>query len=422
MPADEQPPAGRINLAEPGSRPARSRMGRWLRGGLVMLLIGSAAAGGFLLRRPIADGVGKAAGAVWDTWSEWSSALRRTAADIPEQPATTTTTVPEPQPAPSRSVLLVVGDGVGSAAFALLVQPPLGDAELIMIPQTLLVQVPGFGEFSMAEALAFGGPRLAGLALSNEMGIRIDDLAPLPAGEMPAIGDGIVVDVPVELFVEEADGSRRFIAAGQQRLSADLVGLLLVEQGTGGQFDWLRRQEAVWSGVLAAVAGDPAIGERLTAGAGDPSSGAALLAEIAAAPSIGAPPVDRVALSASRDAMVLATDRIDRYLSEHLAHLALGEGRRPRVEILNGNGRAGSGVGVAETLVGAGFYVFRSGNADRFDYATSQVIAQGEDAVAAAVAAGEVLGVPDVVLEARAPSGVVDVSIIVGADLASRED
>jgi len=393
---------------------------------LAAVSIAGLAAGGFALRSPIGEGLraasgwtGDAAEYVWDHWSGWSTSLQERAAAIPEPPPPTT--VPPVEPVDSLSVLVAIGEGDGDAAFALLVQPPVGDRELVMIPQTLLVQVPGFGEFSMAEALAFGGPDLARLALANEMGIRIDDLVAVPAGGLSAVADGMVVDVPVELFVEEPDGSRRLIASGAQRLSIDLVELLLVEQGTGDQFDWLRRQEAVWEGIGAFVVDDPGAATRVMSTGTDPAAAAGLLSAIAANPLIGAPPLDRVAMGGSRDALVLATDRIDGYLGERLGHLLLREGRRPRVEILNGNGSAGSAHHVAEVLISEGFYVFRSGNADRFDYAASQVIAQGEDAAASAREVGAILGVADVLLEAQAPSGVVDVSIIVGTDLARRE-
>lgn len=426
--APEEPRSGRreINLADPGGVPPAPRSLRWVFVVLAVMLVAGAAAGGFLLRQPIAGGLrtvggwtGDAAGSVWDQWSDWGTSLQDRAAAIPEPPPPTT--VPPVEPVASRSVLLTVGDGVGAAAFALMVQPPVGDRELVMIPQTLLVQVPGFGEFSMAESLAFGGPALARLALANEMGIRIDDLVAVPTGGLTALAEDLVVDVPVELFVEEPDGSRRLIASGTQRLSIDLVELLLVEQGTGDQFDWLRRQEAVWEGIGALVVEDPGAAVRLMATAADPTGSAGLLTAIAADPLIGTPPLDRVAMGGSREALVLATDRIDGYLEEHLGHLHLREGRRPRVEILNGNGMAGSTLQAAEALIAEGFYVFRSGNADRFDYAASQVIAQGEDAVEAAREVGAILGVADLLLEARAPSGVVDVSIIVGTDLARRE-
>jgi hypothetical protein len=292
---------------------------------------------------------------------------------------------------------------------------------LIILPQRLLVQVPGFGEFSVAQAFGFGGPDLAELALANELGIRIDDRADLPAGGLAEVTAGLVVDVPVELFVTGDDGSRRLIAAGAQRLAADLVELLLVEQGEGDVFDWLLRQEAVWSGLMDAAADDPAIGTALASAAGDPGAAAEVVAAIASAGSIESLPLDRVAMGAGESAFVLATDRYAAYRADELSHLVVGEGARPRVEILNGNGVAGSGVPPAEILVGEGFYVFRSGNADRFDYETSLVIAQGGDAVAAARRAADALGISEVLLEGTAPSGVVDVSIIVATDLAPKE-
>jgi hypothetical protein len=318
-------------------------------------------------------------------------------------------------------VLVTVGDAADAAGFALLVQDPSGVPELIILPQRLLLQVPGFGEFTSAQALGFGGPGLAELALANELGIRIDDRVDLAQVGLGEATSGFVVDVPVELFVTGSDGSRRLIAAGAQRLSAELAELLLVEQGDGDLFDWLLRQEAVWSGLLEAAVADPSIAVALGAGAADPDAVAGLVSAIASGGSIESLPLDRVAMGAGENAFVLATERYASYRAGELGHLVVGEGARPRVEILNGNGVAGSGVPLAETLVAEGFYVFRSGNADRFDYEVSLVIAQGEDAVDAARRAAEALGIGEVLLEGTAPSGVVDVSIIVATDLAPKE-
>jgi len=298
-PEEPRPDRREINLADPGAAPPPPRSLRWVVVLLAVVLVAGLAAGGFLLRRPITGGLrvaggwaGDAAGTVWDLWSDWGTSLQDRAAAIPEPPPPTT--VPPVVPVDSRSVLLTVGDGIGASAFALLVQPPVGDRELVMIPQTLLVQVPGLGEFSMAESLAFGGPDLARLAVANEMGIRIDDLVAVPGGGLTVLAEDLVVDVPVELFVEEPDGSRRLIASGTQRLSIDLVELLLVEQGTGDQFDWLRRQEAVWEGIGAFVAEDPRAAVRLMASGADPTGSAALLTARASGPPApeGGPPAE----------------------------------------------------------------------------------------------------------------------------------
>jgi hypothetical protein len=413
-------PGRPINLADPGGTPPRRRFRWWMAAAAATAVV--LAAAGFVFREPLgrgvsasAGGIGRGAEAVWDAWAAWGTSLGDRAEAVPEAPLQTT--VPDPPPAESRSLLVVLGGPGGRAAFALAVQPPEGSAHLVMIPQTLLVQVPGYGEFTMAEALEFGGSGLARTALANQTGIRIDDVADLSGLE--AVGD-VVVDVPVELFVVEEDGSRRIITAGTQRLEPDLVELLLTEPGTGDQFDWLRRQEAAWEGVLAALAGDPGAAAGLAAGAAEPGAAADLVTSVAAGGSIGTPPVHRVAMGGSRDALVLASERIDDYLEGTLGHLLIRRGR-PRVEILNGNGTAGSTISVAEALVDRGFYVFRTANADRFDYHETRVIAQGEEATDAAREAAEVLGAGEVLLEARAPSLVVDLSIIVGTDLAPME-
>ena len=59
--------------------------------------------------------------------------------------------------------------------------------------------------------------------------------------------------------------------------------------------------------------------------------------------------------------------------------------------------------------------------ADAFDYEQTLVIAQGDQAEAAAREIVELLGRGLLFLEVRAPSGVVNVSIIVGQDIPSGE-
>ncbi len=56
-------------------------------------------------------------------------------------------------------------------------------------------------------------------------------------------------------------------------------------------------------------------------------------------------------------------------------------------------------------------------NADRDDYEVTRIIAQGRENQEAAVAIRELIGRGDVSIEVRQPSGVVDVTIVVGEDL-----
>lgn len=96
---------------------------------------------------------------------------------------------------------------------------------------------------------------------------------------------------------------------------------------------------------------------------------------------------------------------------------AFGEGLGETVPVIvvNGNGEPGVGESVAAKIVPAGFRVVLSQNADRFDHQTTAVIASGDEHVGAARRAQEALGVGEVQVT-RVPSGLADVTIVVGKD------
>jgi hypothetical protein len=108
-------------------------------------------------------------------------------------------------------------------------------------------------------------------------------------------------------------------------------------------------------------------------------------------------------------------------VDSRLGHLRLGDEPRPRVEVLNGNGRIQATRPIVEVLVRNGFRIVRTDNADRFDFPATLVIAQRGDARPAAERIVALLGVGSLQLEGTSPSGVVDVSIIVGLDVPSGE-
>lgn len=419
-------PGLRINLADPGRGPAplrpRRSAGIYLRSLALVALIAATGFGLFVARGPIGsavvvagDGIGDAAAASVDVWRDWSRSLQDMADEI--QAATATTTAPPLDPALSKSVLIVIGSDRSDAAFALLARSPADAVRLYMLPQPLLMLAPGYGDFTLAEILEFGGPGLVELSIANEMGIRVDEVLQLPGG-LAAMAEELVVDVPVGLFVEESGGGRRLIAAGRQRLSMDLVTSLVTRPGDGDQFDWLRRQAAVWNGALQAIAGDGGAADRLVAGVGADPEIPEMLRSLAAAPEVDTPPIDRVAVSATRDVLRVAGNA---FVIEELGHLLLRAGVRPRVEVLNGTGVAGVTAPVAAELVQAGFFVMRTGNAAAFDYETTRVVAQGAPSETVAREAAELIGAGEITVELQAPSGVVDVSIIVGTDMSTRE-
>jgi hypothetical protein len=88
-----------------------------------------------------------------------------------------------------------------------------------------------------------------------------------------------------------------------------------------------------------------------------------------------------------------------------------------RVQILNGNGVPGIGQQVAELLVGEGFRVILSGNAQRLDHQKTLIITYDSSAegMASATRAQELLGVGEVQVSAQ-EQGIVDLTIVVGKD------
>jgi len=231
------------------------------------------------------------------------------------------------------------------------------------------------------------------------------------------------VDLPVPLFSATGGGAVEVLPAGPQSVDRHAVERLLIEMGAGDPFEWLQRQGAAWTGILGAVAADPAVADGLAAGMlSGGAEVAALLKVVAAAadPLVGSLPVRQVA-ALSGEAFVLSADATDQFVAGRLGHLLLRLGERARVEVLNGNGRIGATRLVAELVVRRGFRVVRTDNADRFDYASTIVVAQGQDALAAAREAAGVVGAGSVYLEEASPSLVVDVSIIVGLDIPAGE-
>jgi hypothetical protein len=252
--------------------------------------------------------------------------------------------------------------------------------------------------------------------------VRIDQVVALDRGAVAtAIPGPVTVDLTAPLLVREAAGLERLVPEGLSVISPALLETLLVEPGEGDAFEFMQRQGAAWRAILAQVAADPRVADRLVADGGG-TSAADVLVTVAAheAGVVATVPVER-AESVVGPALAPVSGRAEAFMAERVGHLLLRPEGRPRIEILNGNGRIGTTRVVADVLVRHGFRVVRTDNADSFDYPETLVIAQGDDAEAMAREVVGLLGRGRLFLEVRAPSGIVDVSIIVGDDIPSGE-
>jgi hypothetical protein len=85
-----------------------------------------------------------------------------------------------------------------------------------------------------------------------------------------------------------------------------------------------------------------------------------------------------------------------------------------RVQVLNGSGEEGIGTRVASYLRDGGFHVVEVGNADRFDYFATMVVARTRDP-GPARAVARYLGGPPVIRQAWT-SDLAEVTVVLGSD------
>jgi len=372
----------------------------------------------------VVDGARNTAGAVTGTVQsvgDWTDRLQAIAASVPPEEVL----VPVPEEGSESLLITVAGDDGAGVAFALLAGAPSGETTLVLAPPALLGIQPGYGDFPLADSLRFEGPELAALTLTNLLGIRIDNTLGLSVGDLAAaLPAELEVDLPSPLIIAEGGEGRIEARSGKVARPAALAERVLVTQGEGDQLEWLQRQGAIWAATLLAIDDDAAVAERLAQFASGDHDSVAELLEAAARGTdftLTALPVSRVSIGGNGAGYAIDGKAAGPFVLQRLGHLALLEGPRPRVELLNGNGRIGTTRLVAQELVRRGFRVIKTDNANSFQFETTQVIAQGRENRLVAEEVIDLLGSGELLMEVRTPSGVVDISVIVGADVPAGE-
>jgi len=329
-------------------------------------------------------------------------------------------------PASGASVLIAVtGDGGRAVSLALIGANPDG-ALIALFPPGLLTVLPGFGDRQISDSTRFGAANLPELTVSNLLGVRVDGSVQITARELTALlGSGLNVDLASPLVVEVGSGEVVAMDVGSALRSQDDVERILTEQGTGTQLEWLDRQGSVWRAIFSRMASEPALVDQLVSRVlGDPAlARQALLGAVQSKElQLTAVPVERIERAGGDSELYqIGGDAAAAFASGRFAYLQFTAKARPRVEVLNGNGRIGTTRPVAAALIRHGFRIVRTDNADKSTYAETRIIAQGREHQQAALDARKVLGRGEVVVEVRQPSGVVDLTIIVGQDIPAEE-
>jgi LytR cell envelope-related transcriptional attenuator/LytR_cpsA_psr family len=281
-------------------------------------------------------------------------------------------------------LLALVGSGAGE-------RPPT----FFTVPFDLTMTVPGQGEARAAEVAGLQA-RTMRVAISNAFGVWASHYAVLRLDGLVAAVDrsgGIEVAVP-GTYVTDAGQ----LGPGPQELSGEQVAALLgVRDGRG---------EARWAAVVQGVLGRSLDlqDEDLLESSGADGVRRALRASAGAGLSLFP------TVSVASSVLVPRQPDLDREVAR-----AFGWGSPVPVIVENGVGVPGLGEDVAAMLLPEGYRVVVSQNAEPFGYERTQVVANGHAALADARRIREALGVGRVGVS-RVPSGIGDITIIVGED------
>ena len=275
---------------------------------------------------------------------------------------------------------------------------------IVHVPPGTLVEVPSLGLASLQEAADAGGDELLRQSVENLLGARLDEVIDIdPTALRSMLADVGPLDVAVAEPVQARAASGRvevLIPSGSYTILPENAAGFLEPTGDGSALDRIVRHQLFWSAYLAAV---------------EDSSSAATRALTDVDVRHRVLPVEVVSEVDGEELYRVDAEALDELVRRVLPDAAPPDGSRIRVRILNGAGSPGVAQDVQPLLVDIGAEVTLSGNADRFDYATTQVVYYEDDDLASARAVAEALGVGEVV-KSRTQLAVVDVTVVVGAD------
>jgi polyisoprenyl-teichoic acid--peptidoglycan teichoic acid transferase len=307
-------------------------------------------------------------------------------------------------------------------------------AAIAYLPAHTAYEVPGLGLQGIGEALGSGGMSLVSVSIENMLGVPIDHFIELPATDAEALfeqtGD-LTVNVPEEVRVSAgADTAQVLFDAGEQVLPARFQVDLLYEVGLDSDETELgARHLAFWQSFIETHASDPeALGAAL-GGASESLDSSDVTSEEQVSfftDLVSVPPANVAITSLPVDEEVVgATDLYsidDEGISSFVADTFGETGATPsaadvRVQVLDGSGDPDAVQAVAERLVGEGFRIVLSGNADNLNYEDTHIVTYEStpEAQAAGERARRLLGTGDLQVSVQ-QQGIVDLTIVVGKD------
>lgn len=343
-------------------------------------------------------------------------------------------------PARQQTLLVQVTgpDGVAASSALVGVTPGEREAAAVLLPAGLLVDVPGTGSIPFGETVTLDEPSAPAQALTDLLGVRVDDgwvlTGPGLAALVDAVG-GVEVAVDVDVVTTDAKGDETVVArAGQQELAGPAAAAYATYLAEGEpEQARLVRFDDVLEGLLVALPEDAAAVAAAVDAAGDGSrstldaAGVAerLLAMKAADPLVSdVLPVTEIDTGSTVASYGIEPGQVAAVLRS-LFPGALQQdagGDVVRVLVENGVGTPGLVEQARAKLVGAGFRFVNGGNAGEFSKEPSAVLIPDgtEKNVQRGQRVAAALGLPEsAVTTSDRGQTVADVIVILGGDFAA---
>ncbi len=350
---------------------------------------------------------------------------------------------PEPPDLPreaqrtQRTLLLQVQGGNGAAAASALLahDPDSKTGAALLIPPQVLVTVPGREQLQFGRALATVPPQGSRDALSDLIGVTVDDGWVLTTEVLTTLVDALG-GIPVDVDVPVVQGQTVLLSPGAQNLTGVQATQFLLYLGPEEQEQSrLARLQEVLDGLVNVL---PRTREELTAQLatlgprsistyGTQGELADFLLGLALDDEAGQLQYDTLpvipidpggGVQAFRVDAPKLTTVVDRLLAASVPP-GVREGGN-RVLVLNGVGTPGLGEAVRAKIVPAGFVFVDSRNAPSFGVTQTQVFVREATPEAQALGerVGKALGLPRVAVAQQDFGTVADVVVLVGADFA----
>jgi len=321
-----------------------------------------------------------------------------------------------PVPATAASGLLVITGLFDQADLVVLagVDNSGKTGSVLLLPTGTQIETPSFGLQPLSALPPLGGGPLLDNSVENMLGVSvsstavINDLGAVYVLE-PAGSFDIRLRAPVRI---ETPNATYTWPAGQQKIDTAAAARLIAYPHVGSDLDRLVGVQAVLEGWMkqlrqpavasATLARNPALAPLIAA------AGAEVMFDVL--------PVRSVSNTVGAPRYLLDRDALPELVERMYPDLLIGTpGERPLVEILNGTGTIGLAQRVAEKIVPAGGEITLSGNVPGFGQTQTLVVYYRDEDAAAAAKLRDALGVGRVE-KARTTLGVIDITIVAGAD------